>query len=80
MSKQQTSKEPLVPVAGPDVDLAGVSPIKAAKDTIDTMRMIADIDRVLEILAKLPLLKRYGGDGSAVEEARTLLEKVKDKL
>lgn len=39
-----------------------------------------EIDHVLEILKNLPMLRRYGSDGEALEEAKTILQRVKEGL
>jgi hypothetical protein len=40
----------------------------------------ADIDRALDIIRSLPMLRRYGDDVEAVKEACAILEAVKEKL
>lgn len=61
-------------------------PEKDATTTFDSISPMsvssfdADLDRVLEILRSLPMLRRYGGDTEALNEARDILEKVRAAL
>lgn len=40
----------------------------------------SDINRVDEILHQLPMLRRYGDDAAAIQEAQKILARVKEQL
>ena len=47
---------------------------------LETTTIAADIDRAIEIVRSLPMLRRYGDDGEAMKEVCAILEAVKEKL
>jgi len=49
-------------------------------DSVEKPLVAGDVDKVLEILRKLPVLRRYGDDENAIREAIEILEGVKVQL
>lgn len=56
------------------------SPIPSSEERPAESTAKADIDRVLEIVRSLPMLRRYGDDGEAMKEAVAILEELREKL
>jgi len=46
----------------------------------ETSTIVADVDRVLDILRTMPVLKRYSDDNKALKEAEEILQGIKGKL
>lgn len=84
MAQKQKDKPGSPAVILPDADGGGrgngTVPVADPAAALPSTTPAADIDRALEIVRSLPMLRRYGDDGEAMKEVCSILEAVKEKL